>query len=355
MNIKETKDLIKTTFKTQIETGVRFSIMLNSGPGLGKSQGAEQVAQELTREWGEEVAFLPYFLSTLEAPDVTGIKIPTKDKEGNPITVSTRAPWMPKTGAPKFGIVLFDEFRQSAHDVQKAAAEIFVSGGHGDSKLPITYFVLAASNREKDRSGVQRELAFITNRMMHINVTPDLNCWVDWAERIGIHYAAVAYAKSHPGDIFRDEIPDKPGPYATPRTLVKLSYLIGRLDMGAFTAASEGYLGEGVGTKFTAFLRVVDEQPKFEDIVAAPASIPVPTRPDASYAVMQMLAARVDGPTAAPVFQYLQRMGKEFQIAGLKATVRRSPVLMQTAEFGSWIRANKDIVLAANLISPVKK
>lgn len=351
MNLKEAKSLIKTTFKTQIETGVRFAIELQSGPGIGKSEGCGQVAEELTKEFGEPVAFMPCFLSTLEAPDVGGYKIPTKDTDGTPITVSTRAPWMPRTGAPKYGIIMLDEFRQASHDVQKPAAELLLNGRVGDSQLPITYFVVAASNREKDRSGVQRELAFIANRRMLINVDPDLNTWVEWAERKGdVHPLAIAFARSHPGKVFQSEIPDKTGPYCTPRTLVKTSYLIGKLEMAAFTEAAAGYMGEGVAAEFVAFLRVADELPEYEEIVAAPLKAHVPTRPDASYAVMQRIAHRVDGPTASAAFQYLKRLGREYQIAGLKATVRRSSALMHTPEFASWIRENKDIVLAANLV-----
>jgi hypothetical protein len=350
MNLKEAKNLIKTVFKTQIETGVRFAIELSSGPGLGKSEGCEQVVDELSKEFGEPVAFIPYFLSTLEAPDVGGFKIPTKDTDGTPITVSSRAPWMPRANAPKYGLILLDEFRQASHDVQKPAAELLLNGRVGESQLPITYFVLAASNREKDRSGVQRELAFIANRRMLITVDPNLDAWVEWAERKNIHHAAISFAKSHPGKVFQTEIPDKPGPFCTPRTLVKTSYLIGKLDMASFTEAAMGYMGEGTAAEFVAHLRVVDELPDYEEIVAAPNKVTVPTRPDACYAVMQMIAHRVDGPTASAAFTYLKRLGREFQIAGLKATVRRSSVLMQTPEFGAWIRENKDIVLAANLV-----
>jgi hypothetical protein len=318
---------------------------------MGKSEGCEQTAAELSKEFGEPVAFMPFFLSTLEAPDVGGFKIPSKDTDGTPITVSTRAPWMPRAGSPKYGIILLDEFRQASHDVQKPAAELLLNGRVGESQLPITYFVVAASNREKDRSGVQRELAFIANRRMLINIEPSLDTWVEWAERKGdIHHLAIAFAKSHPGKVFQTEIPDKPGPFCTPRTLVRTSYLIGKLDMAAFTEAAAGYMGEGTAAEFVAFLRVADELPDYEEIVAAPNKAPVPTRPDASYAVMHMISHRVDANTANAAFQYLKRLGREFQIAGLKATVRRSAVLMQTPEFQTWIRENKDIVLAANLV-----
>ena len=167
----------------------------------------------------------------------------------------TAAPWMPRAGAPAHGIVFLDEFRQAGHDVQKPAAELLLNGRVGDSKLPPGWMVVAASNRESDRSGVQRELAFVSNRRMEIKVSPDLESWVDWAERKAIHWAAIAFAKAHPGKIFSDKVPDKPGPFTTPRSFVKMSYLIGELPMEMFTEAAAGMIGEGSAAEFVSFLR----------------------------------------------------------------------------------------------------
>lgn len=352
MNLKDAKELIKTTFQTQIETGIRFAIELESGPGMGKSESVAQVAQELSKKWGEPVAFIPEFLSTREPPDVAGFGIPSKDADGTPIMVRTQAPWMPRAGAPKYGIILLDEFRQANHDVQKPAAELLLNGKVGESSLPITYFVVAASNREQDRSGVQRELAFVANRRMLVKVDPSLDTWVDWAEQKGdIHPLAIAFAKVKPGLVFADAVPTKAGAFCTPRTLVRTSYLIGKLDMAMFTEAAAGYIGEGAAAEFVSFLRVAEQLPTFDEIVASPMKTKVPDRPDASYAAMQMLAHRVDDKTTGPVFQYLKRMGKEFQVAGLRATLKRCPSLMQTPDFGQWMRDNKELVLSANLVA----
>lgn len=356
MNLKNAKELIKTTFRRQVETGVRFSIELESGPGLGKSESCLQCANELEQEWGEPVAFLSEFLSTREPPDVAGFGIPSKDTEGKAIMTRTRAPWMPKPGDPKYGILLLDEFRQANHDVQKPAAELLLNGRVGESELPITYLVLAASNREKDRSGVQRELAFISNRRMLIKIEPSLDAWVEWAEGPGnVHPLAIAFCKTKPGVVFADSIPDKTGPFCTPRTLVRVSHLIGALDMALFTEAAAGYIGEGAAAELVSFLRVAEQLPSFEDIVAAPLKAPVPDRSDASYAAMQMIAHRVDEKTAIPAMQYLKRMGKEFQVAGLRSTIRRTAALMNTPEFINWMKENKEIVVSANLLDRKKK
>lgn len=352
MNLRNAKKLIKAVYKRQLETGERFSIEMESGPGLGKSEGTAQVAQELQKEMGQPFGFLPFFLSTLEQPDVRGFGLPAKDTDGSPIMQYTAAPWMPRAGAPEHGIVFLDEFRQSNHDVQKPAAELLLNGRVGDSQLPPGWMVLAASNREEDRSGVQRELAFVSNRRMLLSIDPDLDSWVEWAEYKGIHWAAIAFARHLPGIVFQTKVPDEPGPYCSPRSFVKMSYLIGELDIEMFTEASAGLIGEGASAEFCAFLRVVEQLPAFEDIVARPnkCKLPDADRPDANYATMQMIAHRVSADTASEAFIYLCRMAKEFQVAGLKATLRRCPAVLQSKEFAGWVRNNKELLVAANIL-----
>jgi hypothetical protein len=350
MNLKEASDLIVSMFKTQVSTGQRFAIELESGPGLGKSSTIHQIRRRLEREFAEPVALTEFFLSTCEAPDVIGFRMPDKNADGEMVTMTARPEWMPGKTSPKFGIVFLDEFRQAAHDVQKPAAELLLNGKVGPWQLPITWMVISASNREKDRSGVQRSLAFIENRRVLIKVEPSVDAWVEWAEREGsVHPLAIAFAKFKPGVVFAEQIPDKVGPFCTPRTLVKTSYLIDKLPMEAFTAVAQGYMGEGAGAELVAFLRVAEQLPTFEEIIANPTKTAIPDRPDALYAAMQMVAHRVSEETAAPAFKYLKRMAKEYQVAGLKAVLRRAPTIATDKDFGQWLRDNKDLVLAANL------
>ena len=357
MNLMQAKKLIKQLFHRQIETGERFSVELVSGPGIGKSEVLEQVVHELCMPidrggFGQPCGFKPFFLSTKEAPDIGGYGLPSKDTDGTPIMLWTKAPWMPRAADPTHGIVFLDEFRQSNHDVQKPSAELLLNGRVGESALPITWMVLAASNREKDRSGVQRELAFIANRRMEIKIEPNLDAWVEWAEKKAIHWAAIAFAKHQPGLIFGDKIPEKTGPFCTPRSFVKMSHLIGELEMEIFTEAAMGLIGEGTAAQFVAFLRVVEQLPSFDEIVANPKKcrLPESDRPDAQYATMQMIAHRVDDDSASPAFDYLKRMPKEFQVAGLKATLRRCPAILRSKDFTAWVKDNKELLVAANLI-----
>ncbi len=352
MFINEAKALVKELFRTQVETGERFSVELVSGPGLGKSEVIQQCRKELSEEWGVPVGGRDFFLTTVEPPDVRGFGLPDKDEDGTRIMTYTKAPWMPRKADPEYGIVFLDEFGQATADVVKPAAELLLKGRVGESALPITYMVAAASNREKDRSGVQKGLAFIDNRKCRILIEPNLDAWVEWAEGEAINPWAIAFAKVKPALVFKDEVPDKPGPFCTPRTLVKVAHLIGKMNNDLLFPAITGYFGEGTAAEFIAFLRVAEELPKYEEIVANPEKCRLPEkgRPDAQYATMQMIAHRVDDKTATPAFKYLMRMPKEFQVSGLKATLRRIPAMVQTPDFAKWLRENKDLVMAANVL-----
>ena len=350
MKINEAKDLIKTNLRLAREKNIYISTMFVSGPGLGKSSIVKQAAAEMEKELGEPVGVKPFFLTTVEPPDVRGFGLPDKDADGNRTMSFTMPPWAVKKGEPAMGILFLDELGQAGHDVQKPAAELLLNRKVGDYGLPPGWIVVAASNRESDRSGVQRELAFITNRRMVIKIEPNLDAWVNWAEREGVNPLAIAFARTKPGVVFADSIPEKPGAFCTPRSLVMLSQLIGELDMSTFVEAASGLIGEGASAEFVAFLRVAEQLPKFEEIIAAPDKCEVPKRPDASYAAMQMIAHRVDDKTAKQAFTYLKRMGREFQVAGLRGTLNRCPGLVRTPDFASWLRDNKELVMAANLL-----
>lgn len=357
MHLNKVIPTIAKLYQRQLDTGERFAVELVSGPGLGKSQAIDQTAEAVKKAMGlSDFTVKKFFLSTVEAPDVRGYGLPDMEKR---TMFFTDAPWMPSENDADNGFVFLDEFRQSGHDVQKPAAELLNNGSVGDSQLPLEYMVLAASNRESDRSGVQRSLAFIENRRIKLDVTPHLDSWVDWAETIGnIHWAAVAFAKHQPGLIFRDSVPDEPGPFCTPRSFCKVSHLIGDyFSPEEFTELAAGSIGEGTAAQFVAFMRVVSELPEFDEIVADPkqAKLPAKDRPDAQYAVTQMIAHRVEGGTAEPAFNYLERLPREFQVSGIRAAMNKSgAALLQSKKFAKWLRSNQDLLVSANLIDPTK-
>lgn len=350
MKIDQAKDLIKTQVRMAVEKNIHIATLLESGPGLGKSSIVEQAAEEMSKELGEPVLCKPFHLTTVEPPDVRGFGLPAKDGNGKPCMTFTTPPWAVQPGEPARGILFLDELGQASQDVQKPAAELLLHRRVGTYQLPQGWIVVAATNRESDKSGVVKQLMHVVNRRMLIKIEPDLDAWVNWAERNDVNPLAIAFAKWKPGHVFADKLPEKPGPFCTPRSLVMASQLIAELPIEQFIECAAGIIGEGTAGELVAFLRVAQQLPKFEEIIAKPDKVRVPDKPDACYAVMQMVAHRVTGETATAGFTYLKRLPKEFQVAGLKAAFNKCPEIVQAKDYAKWLHENKDLVLAANLL-----
>lgn len=354
MNLRQAKSLLKHLYRMQIDTGERYTVELVSGPGIGKSEMVKQFCVEMGKELGKPFACKPLFLTTIEQPDVRGFVFPAKTASGKPVAAFTDAVWVPQPGEPDAGVLFLDELGQADHDVVKPAAELLLNGAVGDSRLPITYMVIGASNRTSDRSGVQRALAFIENRRILIEITAELDPWVEWAESKGVAWQAIAFAKHSPSDIFSDTVPDKPGPFPTPRSFYKASTMVTHgLPSELLPEALAGLLGAGTAAKFQAFIRLVDELPTFEQIAKDPKGTPVPDvkRPDLLYSVTQMVSSLVTKDSAAASLTYLRRLPPEFQLSGVIAAIRREPRIANVREFGEWIVQNHKLAAAVGFSS----
>ena len=350
MKLNKAIDMLCTLMDVALETEQYACVRLLSGPGIGKSSGVRQAAAKLTKKYGKKCGVKLVRLCEVEQPDVKGFGIADVP---NRKMIFTDPFWKidpEKDG--EFGFVFFDEQPQSADDVNKVWAEIADQRQVGEYKIPPGWMVVSAGNREGDRSGARKTMMFIQNRITDIEIDPDKDTLVDWMEKNGIHHSIISYTEAFPGEVLADKIPEKNGPFCTPRSICKLSPFIDRMPMDMFTEFAAGTIGEGAGSKFVAHLRVVDELPSYEAIIANPktAKVPSPERPDAIYAVVRMVAFNVTKDTAMAAFTYLGRLSKEFQATALRHAVRKTPQVVQHPEFASWLRSNKDLLEAANLL-----
>lgn len=375
MKINDARDLVIDLLEAAIKDNVYVATRFLSGPGMGKTSMVRQAAEIVSKRHGLRVSCKVVRLSEVEQPDVKGYGL-APEVEGLRLAWEAQAAgklsgealraarmqfslpswaWDRETDG-EYGILFLDEFSQCADDLQKVAAQILLERSVGDYTLPPGVIVIAAGNRESDRSGVRKTMAFVQNRVMDITIEPNKDALVDWMERNNVSPHVVSFVEAHPGIVLKDSVPDKPGPFCTPRSLVMLGTLIGRMSMERFTECAQGLIGEGAGATFVSHLRVIEELPKYADIVADPMKAHLPKdRPDASYAVMQIIAHNVTPDTARAAFKYLGRLGREFQAAGLRSAIKRCPTIAMNAEFGAWLRENKALLEAASVFDGVSK
>jgi hypothetical protein len=336
-----------------------ISIELQSSPGLGKSEWVEQMRAIMSQRDGFEWGLATCFLATMTPTDLMGYMVP-RDREfgGKQVSVSafTLPPWMQdRNGVPvtefKRGFLFLDEFGQGEPETKRASAELLLNRRLGPWQLPDGWSIIAASNRSQDRSGVTKSFDFVINRRLQIEVTPDVTSWEVWANKNNIEPLFVAFAVSNPHIVFEGKVPDKQGPWCTPRSLVMLSRLIratypnGQIptDPVVIELAS-GMIGEAAAQQLIAFVKLGHELPKFSDIIADPANAPLPKAPDARMLSIYELSSRVDAKTAKPVLQYVDRFPKEFAATFAKSTCQRIPELIMTDAFSNWATKNATIV-----------
>jgi hypothetical protein len=163
----------------------------------------------------------------------------------------------------------------------------------------------------------------------------------------------IAFANQNPHIVFSDTVPDKQGPWCTPRSLVMADRILSRMTAdGALPDSSEagelinGVIGAAASAQYFSFVALEREMPKFEDIIAKPSSVRVPERPDAQMLVCYNLAHRVDETTVAPVIEYMDRFPKEFGVTFVKAATQRNYKLIASPPFRKWCSDNSALMAA---------
>lgn len=351
----------KRRFPAYARSGL--SIELISAPGRGKSMTIRQCVQMMSEADGEEWGYADLFLATQTPPDLVGFQFKgevTYDGNTFPITDPTAPTWfITETGLPVFaykkGVLFLDEFGQGQTDVKAAAAELLLNKRIGKWRLPDGWIVVAASNRTSDRSGVTKSLDFVINRRKEIHITDDLESWLDWASTSGVMPLTMAFAAQNPQIVFSDGVPDKQGPWCTPRSLTMADR-----DLQALAAENGGKLptdplavedvagiiGQAAAAQYFAFVRLENEMPKYEDIVKDPTGTKVPEKPDAQMLVCYNLAHRVSKDDADKVIEYVKRLPKDFAVTFVKTACSREPLLMTKPGFMKWVQENAALVAA---------
>ena len=346
-----------------IDAGI--AVELESPPGIGKSEFVDQLVHKFSVRDGFEWGYSKMFLATQQPTDMIGYQFKgerTWDGETVAVTEPTVPLWMiTQTGKPtwayKRGIIFLDEYGQGEADTKRASAELLLNKQIGPWQLGGAnrsgWGVIAASNRAKDRSGVTKGFDFVINRRKRYDVTPSVDAWVDWATQHEVTPLSIAFAVQNPTLVFADEVPEKQGPWCTPRSLVMHDRIMqvkhNRLgvypDDAKTIESAMGLIGP-TAAQYFAFVRLEKEMPKFESIVRDPQGAKLPTKPDSQMLVVFNLAHRVDTKSIKPVIEYIERMPKEFAVTFAKAACKRNHALVVDSNMRAWSAANASLMAA---------
>jgi hypothetical protein len=314
---------------------------------------------------GEKIGFCCLIVPTIEAPDLRGFLIPTKDAHGNPSSFFTRPAVMPSADYlkefPK-GIMMLDECNQADQLTQKALAPVKLDKRFGEFYLPEGWIIVSASNRQEDGSGVGKALKHLVNRERTLAIQPNVLAWSVWAEARGVHPMLIAFAKAFPGIVFSDKVPKEDGPYCTPRSFMSAAKLIGKAagvdkdgnanmkipNSGIMMQLVAGDIGDKPAAELFAYLKVADELPTIDEIVKDPSGCKCPKELSAAYAAVQMCLHFASPANIDKLWTFAERMPKELQVSACRSlTLKGGGSLLNSPALNKWIMANKTLITAS--------
>ncbi|MEI6124984.1 MAG: MoxR family ATPase [Pseudomonadota bacterium] len=173
--IIEFKLIIKLLFKAtltypQLAPSIPAT-MLWGPPGVGKSSSTKQACEELGGK------FIDSRLSQRDPVDLRGVPEIVDGK-----TVFRLPEELPREG---HGIILFDELSSCDPSLLVAAYELILDRRLGDYRVPPGFYIVAAGNRQEDRSVSRQMPAALANRFMHLEIEPDLQSVLNYLKEKG--------------------------------------------------------------------------------------------------------------------------------------------------------------------------
>lgn len=317
--------------------------MMEGSPGIGKSALAKWVAKEFN------LLLIDMRLSQCDPTDLLGfpnsngkkafyVPMATFPLKGDPLPIN------PETDEPYSGWLLFlDEFNSANRAVQAAAYKLVLDRMVGQEELHPNVAIICAGNKETDGAIVEPMSTALESRLVHIELVIDNQEWLDHTMEAGFDHRVGDFIKFKGNMLytFKPDHTDKT--YACPRTWEFASKLLGKIsditdkDVVPLLA---GTLSEGVAREFLMFCRIYKDLPTIQDILDRPNSIAVPQEPSVLYALSGTLANHAKADNISDMMQFIDRLGKEFQVITLRETIRRSPPLMRSPAVAQWVSTN---------------
>lgn len=317
-------------------------------PGVGKSDIAEQVAGESDRQ------LVDVRLSMMDTVDVRGFPVPNLEKRVMEWLIADFLPPMEVPGKTKGkmvpnesrGLLFLDEMNQAPQAVQAAAYQLILNRRIGDYHLPKNWSVIAAGNRQSDRSNAQAMPAALANRFVHIDFEVDMEDWYAWATQNGVSDVTRAFIRFKPSMLHQFDPSTNPRAFPSPRSWHFVDDIINsRLDSDTEYELIKGTVGEGAAVEYLTFARVARDLPTVDEILLAPDSAPVPEEPSAQYAICTALDSKANKSTFKRLLTYAERLPTEFQVLFVRSAAIANREITQTQDYIKWLTANQSVLL----------
>ena len=105
-----------------------------------------------------------------------------------------------------------------------------------------------------------------------------------------------------------------------------------------------GGIGKEAAEQLFLHIRLGQELPSYEQVIATPESINIPDPPDQMRLFVYKIADRAKPQDAGAVVKWLNRFPNEFQVMFARMCGRRNPLIIAQPAFRDWCRNNAALV-----------
>ena len=301
-------------------------------PGAAKSQIAQQVAADTSREYVDVRALL------LDPVDLRGI--PWRDEQG--CTRWAPPAFLPPTGDTGRWLINLEELPSATPMVQAALYQLVLDRKVGEYELPEGASLIACGNREGDRGVVHRMPTPLASRFVHLEIRVDAEDWCAWGAGAGIAPEVLFFIQLRPELLHNFDPKTKERAFACPRTWEFASGIVKRrrgLDPACERALLRGAVGEAAAVEFCAFLQVWRELPHPRAVLDDPDSAPVPENASALIALCGSLYRLASDVNFDAITTYAARLRQEVGEFLVGSCIRQKPELQHSPGFIRWAAA----------------
>lgn len=173
-------------------------------------------------------------------------------------------------------IVAFEELNSAPLATQQAAYQFILDRRVGEYVVPDGVKLIAMGNKNTDKGLTYTQPTPLANRFDHIEMRVDFADWQTWAIGALVHPHVVGYLSNNKQELNQFDASTASRGFATPRSWVFVSDILKALESENAPETSNvvanaliaGAVGDGLGTKFSAFRKIHDKLPAIDDILS---------------------------------------------------------------------------------------
>ena len=312
-----------------------YPAMIWGGPGIGKSEIPEQVAQELG------VPLIDFRANLFDPVDVRG---------GLKVVEMADGTYRTRYGVPEDypdsdyqgAVALFiDEISNAPKATQNALLQLLLNKRIGTYQLPVNTIIIAAGNRAQDRAAVNDMPAPVRNRFAHYTLEANVDDWVKWAMTNNVDDSITSFIRMRPSLLHNTDGTDYAFP--SPRTWAMLNRKLPYMTDEFYGCAS--LVGDGPAGEYLNHKAIYKDLPDIDQIIEKPSTTSVPTDVSVLYAVSGALAARAAMDNFDNIMRFLRRLPPEYQVIIVRDSIAKQPDLVTLDCFTKWTTDNAAVLL----------